>query len=85
MRGGLIELLHVDTNEQLADMMTKAQLKHTFMKHVDRIFNGECTPRESTKGGVRVGVCNCLSCFVGGAVCAESVWYDPILSIDPDW
>ena len=85
VRGGLIELLHVDTNEQLADMMTKAQLKHTFMKHVDRIFNGECTPRESTKGGVRVGVCNCLSCFVGGAVCAESVWYDPILSIDPDW
>jgi hypothetical protein len=85
VRDGVTELLHVDTNDQLADMMTKAQLKHTFIEHTDRIFNGACTPRESTKGGAHVGVCHCLSCFVGGAVCEKSVWFDPVLSLDPDW
>ena len=88
VRAGLVVLLHVDTNDQLADMMTKAQLKHTFIEHTDRIFNGTCTPRKSTNGGVRVGrvsVCHCLSCFVGGAVCEKSDWFDPVLSIDPHW
>jgi len=85
VRDGMIELLHVDTNSQLADMMTKAQLKHTFIEHTNRIFSGACTPSEPTKGGAKVGVCHCLSCFVGGAVCEKSVWFDPILSYDPDW
>ena len=85
VRDGMIELLHVDTNSQLADMMTKAQLKHTFIEHTNRIFSGACTPSEPTKGGAKVGVCHCLSCFVGGAVCEKSVWFDPILSFDPDW
>ena len=76
---------YIDTNDQLADMMTKAQLKHTFLEHTDRIFNGRCTPSESTKGGARVGVCHCLSCFVGGAVCEKSEWFDPVLLFDPEW
>ena len=33
----------------------------------------------------RVGVCHCLSCFVGGAVCEKSEWFDPVLLFDPEW
>ena len=85
VREGKIELLHVDTNSQLADMMIEAQLKHTFIEHTNRIFSGVYKPSKPTKGGAKVGVCYCLSCFVGGAVCEKSVWFDPILSYDPDW
>ena len=88
VRGGVIELVHVDTNDQLADMMTKAQLKHTFIEHTNRIFHGMHTTPEPTMGEEhvkRVCVCHCLSCFVGGAVCEKSVWFDPVLLFDPGW
>ena len=67
VRDGHIEVVHVETKHQLADMLTKTQLKKTFLQHRDKIFAGETTPPQYMKGGACKSMCACLSCFVGGA------------------
>ena len=64
---GVIELLHVSTDHQLSDMLTKSQTRILFDKHKNRIMSGECAPPKFTRGRVNVGMCSCVSCFVGGA------------------
>ena len=76
VKEGLISVVHIDTKNQLADMMTKHQLKCTFIAHRDRIFSS--TPHThthtTTMHKTRKGFCGCLSCFVGGVVpCAVGV------------
>ena len=74
MRDGVIELSHVDTNDQLADMMTKAQLKHTFIEHTDRILNGTCTPRDSSpQKGKRMLVFVIVCRVLWVALCVRSL------------
>lgn len=67
VKKGVIDVVHVATKYQLADMFTKTQLKHTFMTHKKKMMMGmnEC-PLVSTMKR-KVGMCVCLSCFVGGA------------------
>ena len=67
VRDGHIEVVHVETKHQLADMLTKTQLKKTFLQHREQIFAGETTPPQYVKGGACKAMCACLSCFVGGA------------------
>ena len=65
VRDGEMELVHVDTKHQLADMLTKHQQKSTFIKHVEKIFS-HSGPPPATKGPQRVAMCNCVSCFTCG-------------------
>jgi hypothetical protein len=65
VRDGLVVLKHVDTKHQLADMMTKTQLKKTFVEHVDMIYNGCSHPTRVSTIKSCVSMCGCLSCFVG--------------------
>ena len=70
VRNGVIELVHIDTKNQLADMLTKHQRKATFIDHVERIFSAQApkfNPRKVKCARARVNMCGCLSCFVGGA------------------
>jgi hypothetical protein len=67
VKDGTIRLCHVSTSDQLADMMTKAQLKCTFNEHVDRILSGPVAKPKLQPGGEHVTHCNCLTCFVGSA------------------
>ena len=49
VRDGIIKLIYVPTAYQLADMLTKAQLKPTFIDHVEKIFStGEKIPPASS-------------------------------------
>ena len=66
VRDGHIEVVHIETKHQLADMLTKTQLKKTFLQHREQIFAGETTPPQYVKGGACRSMCACLSCFVGG-------------------
>jgi flagellar biosynthesis/type III secretory pathway chaperone len=84
VKNGEIKLVHIETNNQLADMMTKSQLKHTFIDHCDRLFDGTHIPKTVCKHISQVN-CNCISCFVGGVVCQKSVVFDPVRMIDPFW
>ena len=86
VRRGVIELLHVNTDSQLADMMTKTQLKRMFLMHCDSLFNGFHEP-ESVERNLCVNSehCLCVTCFVGGAKRVAPVFFDPILEIDPYW
>jgi hypothetical protein len=77
VKEGDIELIHISTNDQLADMMTKTQEKQTFLKHKERIFSETLQqPKRTFVGEVRAEVremllekkCTCMSCFVGGMV-----------------
>ena len=63
VRNGIIKLMHVDTSEQLADMLTKHQLKHIFLNHVSSMFSGFSEPK-TAKIVNRVSTCHCLPCFV---------------------
>ena len=87
MREGKIKLIHVDTKQQLADMMTKTQLKNTFMMNRDKVFSNNHTPLVSITKRVMAKNCHCLSCFVTNAkqVCEKSVYFDPILMFDKGW
>ena len=87
VREGKIKLIHVDTKQQLADMMTKTQLKNTFMMNRDKVFSNDHTPLVSITKRVTAKNCHCLSCFVTNAkqVCEKSVYFDPILMFDRDW
>ena len=70
VRNGVIELVHIDTKNQLADMLTKHQRKAIFIDHVERIFSAQApkfNPRKVKCARARVNMCGCLSCFVGGA------------------
>ena len=70
VRNGVIELVHIDTKNQLADMLTKHQRKAIFIDHVERIFSVQApkfNPRKVKCARARVNMCGCLSCFVGGA------------------
>ena len=67
VREGLIDVVHISTDYQLADMFTKTQLKHTFMKHKNMLMMGMNEEPEEMKTRRKVGMCVCLSCFVGGA------------------
>ena len=68
VREGVIEMRHVETKQQLADMMTKAQLNYTFLEHADLLFAGTPHPRTSTRARACHARarqrCGCLSCFV---------------------
>ena len=74
VKNGEIELIHIGTNDQLADMMTKTQEKRTFLDHTERLFSDTLQqPKRSYVSQVRTEVknsllkeeCSCLSCFVG--------------------
>ena len=73
VRDDVIKLVHVDTKNQLADMLTKHQQKSVFIKQVDKLFSGTglCSPPRSCKKKVRLAhtprACGCMSCFVNGA------------------
>ena len=66
VREGIVELRHISTKDQLADMLTKTQLKCTFMAHRDSIMNGLNTldqlPEEPKLQ--RSCKCLCLSCWI---------------------
>lgn len=78
IKGKIIDLEHIKTDDQLADMLTKMQLTHVFERHTKQIMCGE--PNEPTvvkakrklpkfmrkimgKNGART--CNCITCFYG--------------------
>jgi len=68
VKSGNIKLVHVCTTDQLADMFTKHQLQHTFIRHRDRIFDGDVVPPSlPPHQHQRALHCNCLCCFVSGA------------------
>ena len=67
VREGEIDVVHISTDCQLADMFTKTQLKHTFMTHKNMLMMGMNEEPEEMKIRRKVGMCVCLSCFVGGA------------------
>jgi hypothetical protein len=69
VKEGEVSVVHVDTNNQLADMFTKHQLKHTFLSHTDRIFNN-IHHKTTHKQHKQQDECSCLTCFVGGAAVA---------------
>ena len=87
VREGKITLIHVDTKQQLADMMTKTQLKNTFMMNRDKVFSNNHTPLISITKRVTAKNCHCISCLVTNVkpVCEKSVYFDPILMFDKDW
>ena len=91
VRNNTIKLVHVDTKQQLADIMTKAQLKNTFMTNRDNIFNSNHIPQVSKTKRVAAKDCHCLTCFVScesDDKCMKnikSVHYDPILLFDAHW
>ena len=64
-----MKLVHVETKHQLADMLTKTQSKATFLRHVETLFGNDLKPPKATtkQKQKRVGMCHCVSCFVGGA------------------
>lgn len=69
VREGMIVLSHIETKHQLADMLTKTQLKRTFMEHRDHIMDGLNTSKHQPGNAVpvangRVCKCMCLSCWV---------------------
>ena len=65
VRDGVVNVVHVSTKHQLADMMTKSQLKKTFIEHRDKIFSNSSKPPKILERGVCLSMCSCLSCFVG--------------------
>ena len=75
--------MHVNTNDQLADMMTKAQGTSMFVEHVNRLFdfNHVAKPKLVAK----VVRCECMTCFLSHEVCQKSVMYDPVLWFDSGW
>ena len=69
VKEGVVELVHIDTKNQLADMLTKTQPKSTFLRHVDKLFGGSAAPKKSSVSvyvvkSARVCGCSCVSCFV---------------------
>jgi len=68
VRDGVIKLFHIATKDQLADMFTKTQLKHTFMKHKKSVLMGLNEAPEPLKVVSKHGMCVCLSCFVSGTI-----------------
>ena len=90
VRDNTIKLVHVDTKQQLADIMTKAQLKNTFMMNRDNIFNSHHIPKQTKTNRVAAKECHCLTCFVSceNGNCSKnikSVNFDPILLYDAHW
>jgi hypothetical protein len=67
VKNGVIDVVHIATEDQLADMFTKTQLKHTFMTHKNKMMMGMIESPVVTKLRMKVGMCVCLTCFVGGA------------------
>ena len=67
VREGTIELNHIDTKYQLADMLTKTQLKRTFIEHRDTIMDGLNTSKRQPAKAVpvvRSCKCMCISCWI---------------------
>ncbi len=67
VKEGVVELVHIDTKNQLADMLTKTQPKSTFLRHVDKLFDGSAPPKKlsvSVVKSARACECSCVSCFV---------------------
>jgi hypothetical protein len=64
VREGTVVLSHIETKDQLADMLTKTQLKHTFLRHRDIIMNGLNTNQFEPKVPVRISKCMCMTCWV---------------------
>ena len=62
---GDITLVHVGTDHQLADMLTKTMLLNTFTNHIERINEGDIKPPNTTKNTKHVVVpnCLCISCW----------------------
>ena len=81
VRDGVVKLVHVSTNDQLADMMTKAQSVSMFVEHVSRLFEFEHTAKP--KRIAKAICCECLTCFLSHEVCQKSVMFDPVLCYDP--
>jgi hypothetical protein len=83
VRDGVVELVHVGTNDQLADMMTKTQPVRLFVEHTDRLF--QYKHNTALVRLAKVKSCGCLTCFVSNAVCKNSILFDPVLLYDSGW
>jgi hypothetical protein len=61
---GAIEVVHVKSDQQLADILTKAQLVHTFVRQRDVVYSGkEVTVR--VMRAERQNGCLCVTCVCG--------------------
>jgi hypothetical protein len=64
VRSKCVKLLHVDTENQLADMMTKYMPIKTFVKHTNKLYDGEHIPPKSKVIRTCISECGCISCFL---------------------
>ena len=64
VREGRVVLSHIETKDQLADMLTKTQLKHTFLAHRDTIMDGLSSSQFKPEAPVRISKCMCITCWV---------------------
>lgn len=66
VREGMVVLRHIETKDQLADMMTKTQLTRTFIAHRDILMDGLNTtdfkPESVCKRSI--STCLCVSCWL---------------------
>ena len=83
VRDGIVKLVHVGTDDQLADMMTKTQPVKMFTDHAKRLFEYRHIAKRVFLSKMRC--CECMTCFVTSEVCRKSVVFDPVLEFDPGW
>jgi hypothetical protein len=62
IKGRIAKMEFVSTKDQLADMMTKAQLKHVFIAHVQALLSGKHVKPETVKRKL-MKRCACVNCF----------------------
>jgi hypothetical protein len=78
IKGKIIDLEHIMTDDQLADMLTKMPLTHVFEKHTRIIMCGERADPTVVKAKMKLPKfmrkmfgkgnkrkCNCITCFYG--------------------
>jgi hypothetical protein len=62
VKSGVCVMQHVETQHQLADMMTKYIAIKTFIKHVNKIYDGCCIPPVARTINMSISHCGCLGC-----------------------
>ena len=68
---GSVQLVHVSTNDQLADMMPKGQSASMFVEHVTRLFGFEHAAKP--KRAAKAIWCGCMTFFLShDSRCARS-------------
>ena len=64
---GILKLVHIKTHDQLADMMTKFQLKKTCLEHVRMLMNmngNYVVPASYEVAEVAIRKCECCTCWL---------------------